>query len=124
MSVYLYIAFKKCNSSEPLGMESGKVRNQFITASSHYVGFPPWKARLNTGSANSWYGLPEDPNPWIQVDLVTPAWLKGVATQGKLFALFVKTYKLAYSTDGVKWFTYKEPDGKSDKVETCQLLSY
>ena len=52
------------------------------------------------------------------MDLEKLTWLKGVATEGKMFSLFVKTYRLAYSSDGIKWITYKEPDGKSDKVGT------
>lgn len=107
---------KQCNISVPLGMESGHISNQSITASSQYPRYPPWHARLNTGSARSWYALPSDRNPWLQVDLEKLTWLKGVATEGKMFSLFVKTYKLAYSPDGIKWITYKEPDGKSDRV--------
>ncbi|PFX13376.1 EGF-like repeat and discoidin I-like domain-containing protein 3 [Stylophora pistillata] len=105
--IHFFIA-KRCNISIPLGMENGHISNQSITASSHYHRYPPWHARLNSGTAVSWYALPSDPNPWIQVDLDMPTWLKGVATQGKRFSLFVKTYKLAYSSDGIHWSTYKD----------------
>lgn len=97
-------------------MQDGQIHNQSITASSHYAKYPPWEARLNAGNANSWYAVARDTNPWIQVDLGKVMWLKGVATQGKMFTLFVKTYKLAYSSDQITWFTFKEPDGKTDKV--------
>ena len=97
-------------------MQDGQISNQSITASSYYFNYPPWGGRLNTGIEKSWYAVAEDTKPWIQVDLGKVTWLKGVATQGKMFSLFVKTYKLAYSSDEVTWFIYKEPDAKVDKV--------
>lgn len=109
---------KQCNASIPLGMQDGQISNQSITASSYYFNYPPWVGRLNTGIAKSWYALAEDTKPWIQVDLGKVTWLKGVATQGKMFSLFVKTYKLAYSSDEVKWLIYKEPDAMADKVRS------
>ena len=112
-------AAKQCNGSVPLGMQSGKVGNHSITASSHYSKYPAWKARLNSGIEKAWYAFPQDPQPWIQVDLEKPTWLKAVATQGKVFSFYVKTYKVAYSPDEVTWFTYGEPgddDKKVDKV--------
>ena len=109
---------KQCNASIPLGMQDGQISNQSITASSHYANYPPWEGRLNAGIAKSWYAVSRDTKPWIQVDLGKLTWLKGVATQGKMFSLFVKTYKLAYSSDEVRWFIYREPDAKDDKVRT------
>ena len=95
-------------------MQDGQISNQSITASSYHFNYPPWGGRLNTGIAKSWYAVAEDTKPWIQVDLGKVTWLKGVATQGKMFSLFVKTYKLAYSSDEVTWLIYKEPDAKLD----------
>jgi len=97
-------------------MESGQISNQSLTASSNYFKFPAWKARLNSGMAKSWYAFAEDRHPWIQVDLEKLTWLKAVATQGKMFSFFVKTYELAYSTDEVTWFTYGELDENNKKV--------
>lgn len=97
-------------------MENGKISNQSITASSHYPQYPPWSARLRAGTEKGWYALPNDvPSPWIQVDLGKPIWLKGVATQGKRFTIFVKTYKLGYSLDKVTWSIYRG-NGQTDKV--------
>ena len=62
--------------------------------------------------------MPHDPSPWIQVDLGKPTWLKGVATQGKLFSMFVKSYKLAYSPDQVTWYPY-HGNQRTDKVPEC-----
>ena len=103
-------------------MENGHISNQSITASSHYHRYPPWHARLNSGTAVSWYALPSDPSPWIQVDLGMPTWLKGVATQGKRFSLFVKTYKLAYSSDGIHWSTYKDAIEEREMVSTLYSI--
>lgn len=98
-------------------MENGKISNQSITASSHYTQYPPWSARLRAGSEKGWYALPSDyPSPWIQVDLGKPTWLKGIATQGKRFTIYVKTYKLAYSLDKVTWLIYRG-NGYNDKVK-------
>ena len=108
---------KQCNESVPLGIESGQISNQSLTASSNYFKFPAWKARLNSGMAKSWYAFAEDRHPWIQVDLEKLTWLKAVATQGKMFSFFVKTYELAYSTDEVTWFTYGELDENDKKVD-------
>lgn len=97
-------------------MENGKISNQSITASSYYPQYLPWSARLRTGTEKGWYALPNDvPSPWIQVDLGKPIWLKGVATQGKRFTIFVKTYKLGYSLDKVTWSIYRG-NGQTDKV--------
>ena len=96
-------------------MENGKISDQSITASSHYPSFPPWKARLRSGISKGWYAMPHDPSPWIQVDLGEATWLEGVATQGKMFSLCVKSYKLVYSPDQVTWFTYRGNQG-TDKV--------
>ena len=109
---------KQRNASIPLGMQDGRISNQSITASSHYFKYPPWEGRLNAGVAKSWYAVAEDTKPWIQVDLGKVTWLKGVTTQGKMFTFFVKTYKLAYSSDEVTWFIYREPDAQVDKVGT------
>jgi len=91
-------------------MESGQINNQSLTTSSNHFKLPAWKARLNTGIAKSWYAVAEDRHPWIQADLGKLTWLKAVATQGKFFSFFVKTYKVAYSSDDVTWFTYGELD--------------
>ncbi len=36
--------------------------------------------------------------------------VKGVATQGKRFTLYVKTYTFGYSNDGKSWAMYEEND--------------
>ncbi|XP_073254002.1 retinoschisin-like [Porites lutea] len=110
-----FTSSKMCSGSDALGMESGKIKNQSITASSYYPQYPPWAARLRSGIAKGWYAFPYDPLPWIQVDLGKQTWLKGVATQGKMFSMYVTSYKLAYSQDQVTWFYYRG-DSDNDKV--------
>lgn len=44
----------------------------------------------------------------VQVDLGTPRLVTSIATQGKRFTLYVKTYKLGSSDDGKTWTIYKE----------------
>lgn len=100
-------------------MENGQIANESITASSHHFKYPAWKARLNSEIEKAWYAVTRDRHPWIQVDLEKPTWLKAVATQGKMFSFYVKTYKVAYSPDEVTWFTYGEAGDnniKADKV--------
>jgi len=93
---------------EPVGISDGRIANSSFNASSYYFNYPPWKARLNSGDNNAWYGKPWDVKPWIQVDLGTPTLVISVATQGKRFTLYVKTYKLGSSGDGKTWTMYEE----------------
>jgi len=105
----------QCESyNAPAGLSDGRIANSSITASSHYTRYPPWKARLNSGSENAWYALPWDLKAWIQVDLGRPTIVAAVATQGKRFSHYVKTYKLGFSDDGKSWKMYKE--NSQDKI--------
>ncbi|XP_078371414.1 lactadherin-like, partial [Oculina patagonica] len=92
----------------PLGIADGRIANSSFNASSYYSNYPPWKARLNSGHEKAWYGKPWDVNPWILVDLGTPKVVGAVATQGKRFTFYIKTYKLGYSDDGKSWKMYEE----------------
>lgn len=119
---HLLFLAKMCSGSDALGMESGNIKNQSITASSYYPQYPPWAARLRSGISKGWYAFPYDPLPWIQVDLGKQTWLKGVATQGKMFSMYVTSYKLAYSQDQVTWFYYRG-DSDNDKVGPVNCVS-
>uniref|UniRef100_A0AAQ6IAF4 F5/8 type C domain-containing protein n=1 Tax=Anabas testudineus TaxID=64144 RepID=A0AAQ6IAF4_ANATE len=94
----------------PLGMESGSVKDEQITAINtrgRYWG--PHLARLNNqGQFNAW--STEVNNSWIQVDFQRPVVISQVATQGarQLFQTqFVDRYSISYSTDRRKWIFYK-----------------
>lgn len=67
-SAFLLCHLVHCASyGEPVGISDGRIANSSFSASSHYFNFPPWKARLNSGDGNAWYGKPWDVKPWIQV---------------------------------------------------------
>ena len=59
---------------EPVGISDGRIANSSFNASSYYLGYPPWKARLHSGDGNAWYGKPSDVKPWIQVLTGTLEW--------------------------------------------------
>uniref|UniRef100_A0A4W3GTN1 F5/8 type C domain-containing protein n=1 Tax=Callorhinchus milii TaxID=7868 RepID=A0A4W3GTN1_CALMI len=93
----------------PLGLESGRIEDSQLTASSHEGQWAPRLARLqNTGSINAW--RPTGPRPWIQVDLRTPMLVHGIITQGakRYFKqLYVKKFYITYSLDTITWKEYK-----------------
>ena len=92
----------------PLGLQSREIPDNALTASSHYSRYPPSKARLHCGPDCAWYATPADPEPWLQVDLGKLSLVSAIATQGRRFTLFVKTYKILYSIDGKSWDAHKE----------------
>uniref|UniRef100_A0AAQ6IDG4 ferroxidase n=1 Tax=Anabas testudineus TaxID=64144 RepID=A0AAQ6IDG4_ANATE len=93
----------------PLGMESGSVKDEQITAINTRGYWGPHLARLNNqGQFNAW--STEVNNSWIQVDFQRPVVISQVATQGarQLFQTqFVDRYSISYSTDRRKWIFYK-----------------
>ncbi|XP_019643162.1 PREDICTED: ryncolin-1-like [Branchiostoma belcheri] len=101
--------------SSPLGMESGNILDDSITASSVHEHCPIPHSRLN--SVISWCALANDVNEWLQIDLGL-AIVSGVITQGRGdLNQWVTSYKLQFSTGGASgnWTTYQESDGV-DKV--------
>ena len=73
--------YTACGNARALGMESGDIKDDQITASSFYGGRKPWRGRLYNG--NFWaiaYSNPTD--PWIQVDLLRSTVVTGIITQG------------------------------------------
>ncbi|CAH1251741.1 MFGE8 [Branchiostoma lanceolatum] len=104
----------------PLGMESGAIPDDSITASSFWhdvskgISTEPFKGRLNGGF--TWLPNGLKIGEWLQVDFGGMKRVTGVITQG--FATEssrVKTYKLQFSTVGTEWTTYAGSDG-SDEV--------
>lgn len=107
---------KECES-KPLGMESGDITDDQITASSEYNSKYGWvHARLKKGGF--WAAKRNDANQWIQVDLGKIMTVKGVATQGRpsSYLQYVTKYKLQYSNDGQTFSDYKEEGKSSAKV--------
>ncbi|XP_075966261.1 coagulation factor V [Anarhichas minor] len=104
----------------PLGLESGSVKDDQITAINTRGYWEPHLARLNNnGKFNAW--STDQTKSWIQVDFQRPVVLSQVATQGarQLFhTQFVVKYSISYSTDRRKWIFYKGDSRDLRKVFT------
>ncbi|CAG5119587.1 unnamed protein product, partial [Candidula unifasciata] len=76
--------------------------------------YAPGHARL--GDANCWMPAATDISPYIQVSFMTWQMVSGITTQGHAGAsLFVRTFIIKYSTDGIMWHSYREAEGQ-DKI--------
>ncbi|XP_022415864.1 coagulation factor V isoform X1 [Delphinapterus leucas] len=111
--------------STPLGMESGKIENKQITASSiknSWWGdyWEPFIARLNAqGRVNAWQAKANNNNQWLQIDLLKIKKITAIVTQGcKSLSseMYVKSYTIQYSDQGVKWKPYREKSSLVDKI--------
>ncbi|XP_062258155.1 coagulation factor V [Platichthys flesus] len=105
--------------SVPLGIESGLIGDHLITASSTasswYSG--PWRpslARLNKqGTINAWQAKYNDMSQWLQVELPQVKKITGIITQGAKSVgteMYVMSYTLQYSADGVTWNQYTDDE--------------
>uniref|UniRef100_A0A3Q1IGQ0 Neuropilin n=1 Tax=Anabas testudineus TaxID=64144 RepID=A0A3Q1IGQ0_ANATE len=106
--------------SNPFGLESGKITDdQIIASSSFYDGhWLPRQARLNYND-NAWTPSEDSNREYIQVDLHTLKVLTGIATQGAISketqkTYYVTTFKLEVSTNGEDWMVYRH--GKNHKI--------
>ena len=116
----LIILFGPYLACKPIGVEDkNQIPDAQMTASSRYLFYYPYEGRLN--GAKGWCQQTKIiTNDYIQVDMGLLRSVCAVATQGKKNGSFTKSYKLSFSTDGVKWMTYQEQH--LDKVfyyETC-----
>ncbi|XP_059934646.1 coagulation factor V [Mesoplodon densirostris] len=111
--------------STPLGMESGKIENKQITASSlknSWWGdyWEPFRARLNAqGRVNAWQAKANNNNQWLQIDLLKIKKITAIVTQGcKSLSseMYVKSYTIQYSDQGVEWKPYREKSSLVDKI--------
>uniref|UniRef100_A0A671T3V5 ferroxidase n=1 Tax=Sinocyclocheilus anshuiensis TaxID=1608454 RepID=A0A671T3V5_9TELE len=111
----------------PLGLISGTVNDEHISASDSRGQWYPHLARLhNTGKYNAWSTTKTGQlYPVFQVDFQRPVVISKVATQGAKQLLkhhFVLNYTISYSTDKKKWTFYK---GDSDTVrKASDYFSY
>ena len=88
-----------------------------ITASSSSLNYQPIEGQLDSSSC--WKPLTDnDPNDYLQVDLGSIKLLQRVDTRALTAQTYVETYKIQYSTDGVKWEYYPNFDG------TPKVLTY
>uniref|UniRef100_A0A3P9HV78 Neuropilin n=1 Tax=Oryzias latipes TaxID=8090 RepID=A0A3P9HV78_ORYLA len=104
---------------EPLGMESGEIPSEHITASSQYnSNWSPERSRLNYPE-NGWTPSDDTIREWIQVDLGFLRFITAIETQGAISKetrkrYFVRTYKVDLSSNGEDWVTVKE--GSKQKI--------
>ncbi|XP_051914679.1 neuropilin-2a isoform X2 [Hippocampus zosterae] len=106
--------------SMSLGMESGKISDDQISASTSFYDnrWLPRQARLNNHD-NAWTPSEDSNKEYIQVDLHFLKVLTGIATQGAISketqkSYYVTTFKLEVSTNGEDWMIYRH--GKNHKV--------
>ena len=123
-------------------MESGKILDKQITASSEWdANHAAHQGRLNfqevveggvLKNSGSWSALINNQSQWLQVDLLRQeSVITSVATQGrnrhallKTHNQWVKTYKLQYSNNGVDFEYYKDARQNSAKVRTKMASIY
>ncbi|XP_078586385.1 uncharacterized protein LOC144868269 [Branchiostoma floridae x Branchiostoma japonicum] len=107
----------------PLGMESGAIPDDHITASTTHPDCATSKARLHSQEdsrtsqgvwAGSWCAGQNNNQQWLQVDVGVETTVAGVITQGRSSNTFpqrVTSYKLRFSRDGSTWSTYLDKLG-------------
>uniref|UniRef100_A0A8C4MME7 Coagulation factor V n=1 Tax=Equus asinus TaxID=9793 RepID=A0A8C4MME7_EQUAS len=111
--------------STPLGMESGKIGNKQITASSFKKSWwgdywEPFYARLNAqGRVNAWQAKANNNQQWLQIDLLKIKKITAIVTQGcKSLSseMYVKSYTIHYSDQGEEWKPYRQKASMVDKI--------
>ena len=99
--------------SDPLGMESGKITDGQITASSNYnAGTGASNARLNFkaggGKTGAWSASSSDVDQWLQVDLRAKTEVTAIKIQGRQdYDQWVTTFTISYSSDGTNFTPYQ-----------------
>ncbi|XP_062381158.1 coagulation factor VIII [Sardina pilchardus] len=119
MRAKLLVYDPKC--IQPLGMESGIIADEQISASDNYDYWEPGLARLQqSGSYNAWVG--HSKTSWLQVDLRKPMLIHGLQTQGArtgslgIKETFTMYFTVSYSMDNERWKVYRGNDSKPSKV--------
>ncbi|CAB3987650.1 Hypothetical predicted protein [Paramuricea clavata] len=102
-----------CTDPKALGMRSGKIPDDAITASSTYSGsYKPSYARLTkVGSSCSWTPTAAGRiGSWLQVDLGQLSTVTGIATQGTCYSSteWATSYSVSYSNEPNSWTLYEE----------------
>ncbi|XP_028412121.1 lactadherin-like [Dendronephthya gigantea] len=103
----------RCPNPKPLGMQSGKIPDSEITASTTFSNsYHPHFARLDkSGGACSWAPTRAGRSgSWLQVDLGQKTAVTGFATRGTCYnhAEWAISYSIAYSNNGADWTDYEE----------------
>ncbi|XP_019715036.1 coagulation factor V-like [Hippocampus comes] len=111
--------------SVPLGMENGLIEDRRISASSvnsnwYFGAWSPFFARLNKqGAVNAWQAKYRDMKQWLQVELPDVMKITGIVTQGAKSLgkeMYVTTYTLKYSDNGIHWRDYAEDEDRPAKI--------
>ena len=108
----LEVSFHLLDCTAGLGMESGLISNQDITASSS-------RSPVSTGNQarlhnprSAWSPYPNDNNPYLQVYLGGNKKVTAISTQGHpLWPEFVRSYLVRYSINGKIWRYVKAING-------------
>lgn len=91
----------------PVGLQSGRIKNGQITASSQWnKHHAPWLARLHRTKRGpyigSWSSRHNNHHQWLQIDFRRAMKITGIATQGRQDAVqWVTAYYIYYGYDGV-----------------------
>ncbi|XP_066270903.1 lactadherin-like [Branchiostoma lanceolatum] len=108
--------------SDPLGMESGAIPDESITASSFLSpdGNPHFGRLNGVAGRGCWIALYSTVGQWFQVDLGEMKRVTGTIIQGRpSYDYWVTSYKLQYSTDRITWTTYARNNG-SEMLQSSQ----
>ncbi|CAH1268010.1 NRP2 [Branchiostoma lanceolatum] len=95
-----------------LGMKSGSIKNEQITASTISGDWYAYYARIDDEYA--WYPSTYNTNQWLQVDLRHQTVITGVETQGHswTYSYYVKTFKLQFRVGNTTTMFQNAFDGK------------
>ena len=97
----------------PLGVEDRRIPDSALSSSSRWdTHHGPHRCRLNAQrrgrNRGAWSSRANNRAQWLQIDVGSRAILYGMATQGRQdLGQWVKTYKVMYSSDGVRWRWYQ-----------------
>lgn len=104
------------NCQEPLGLEDRNIKDRQLTASSVWSDdkekFGAHRARLNLARwPQGWTASVEDRAPWLQVNLIDPFIVTGIATQGYGGTIdqWVKKYRMSWKSEDGMWHNYSIP---------------
>ena len=120
--------FSECQQA--LGMESGAIPNERISASSQWdINHAAIQSRLNfeakRSKAGSWSARRNDADQWLQIDTNNQLTnITGVATQGRNnYRQWVTRYRLRYSDDGNHFQYYMDRTNSVIKVKQTRWKS-
>ena len=106
---------RTCKDPKALGMQSGKIPDSRLKASSEWTSnWGPGYGRLHGNKC--WIAQHSNTNQWLQIDFKYKATVTEILTQGRREKnQWVKSYTVAYSDDGINFKTFKGDRGQ-DKI--------